>query len=252
MLRRIQNTALCVPIALFGAAANAEDAGWFSNQTWTATIRAGYVTNISSDGEFIGPTESVYGGSPPVMMDDGYQYTFAVGRELLDSLRLEFEIGSIATQSSTATVLGQESRADDAFSFDANADSTLYMVNLSFDFDWLGWWATPYLRGGLGVAENSVDASYSVDFDSPIWQGTPFEGSSLADQPFAEGNTTEFAWSIAAGFKKQLAERWALRVDYSVLDRGEAWTEPDSNGDSVFFSELRSQQLNLGIDWRFR
>ncbi len=252
MLQRTQNRAMWVPLALLATTANANEFGWFSDETWTASIRAGYTTNISSDGALTGPTESVYGGSPLIEMDDGYQYTFALGRELLDGLRLEFELGTIASQSSTATVLGDEARADDAFRFDADVDSTLYMVNLSFDFDLLDWWATPYLRGGLGVADNSVDASYSVDFDSPIWQGTTFEGLSLADQPFAEGNTTEFAWNVAAGFKKRLTERWALRLDYSLLDRGEAWTGPDSNGDSVQFSELKSQQLTLGIDWRFR
>jgi len=96
-----------------------------------------------------------------------------------------------------------------------------------------------------------VTASQSVDFNSAVWQGTAFEGRTISDQPFAEGSTSEFAWSFAAGFKREIANRWAVRLEYSFLNRGEAQTGIDENGDAIRFSDLESQQITLGLDWQF-
>ena len=232
-----------------------DDYGWLGGGSWYGSVRAGFLPAISSDGQFFGPTESVYGGSPLIEMDDGFQYSLAVGREIFDDvfddLRLEFELSYLTSQIDTSPVPGASPRDDDVFALQGDVDSLLFMVNLGYDFNNLRWWATPYLRGGVGVAETDVSASQSVDFDSAIWQGTAFEGRTIDDEPFSEGSTSEFAWSFAAGFKKEIADRWAVRLEYSFLNRGEGQTGINVDGDAVRFSDLESQQITLGLDWQF-
>ncbi len=235
--------------------AHAEDYGWLGEGSWYGSVRAGFLPAISGDGQFFGPTESVYGGSPLIEMDDGFQYSLAVGREIFadvfDDLRLEFELSFLTSQIDSGPVPGAAPRTDDVFSLQGDVDSTLFMINLGYDFNHLDWWAKPYLRGGMGIADTEVDAFQSVDFNSAIWQGTAFEGRTISDQPFAEGSSSEFAWSFAAGFKREIANRWALRLEYSFLDRGEAQTGINEDGDAVRFSGLESQQITLGLDWQF-
>lgn len=252
MFEKRRMATMVLPVILLTQTANAEDFDWFSDDSWYASFRAGYLSTISSDGKFNGPTQSVYGGSPKIEMDDGFQYTFALGRDLFEDLRLELQLSFINSQTDSTTVQGTDLRLDDTFGLQADVDSTLLMANIGYDFNYLNWWATPYVRGGIGVAENETNASLSVDFNSAIWQGTSFEGQSMSNQAFAEGSSTEFAWNVAAGFKKNLADRWALRLEYSLLNRGEAWTGMNETDDAVMFSELESQQVMLGVDWLFQ
>jgi len=237
------------------SAAQAEEYGWLGEGSWYGSVRAGFLPAISGDGQFFGPTESVYGGSPLIEMDDGFQYSLAVGREIFadvfDDLRLEFELSYLSSQIDSAPVPGRAPRIDDVFAVQGDVDSTLFMINLGYDFNHLNWWAKPYLRGGMGIADTEVDAIQSVDFNSAIWQGTAFEGRTISNQPFAEGSSSEFAWSFAAGFKREIANRWALRLEYSFLNRGEGQTGINEDGDAVRFSDLESQQITLGLDWQF-
>ncbi len=243
---------VALPLLVSIPAAVAEEAGWLSDGSWYGRASFGIVPTISSDGQFVGPTQSVYGGSPVIEMDDGFQYTVAFGRDFLEEFRLEFELSYLASQSYSGAVSGTELRVDDIFNVDADVDSTIVMANIAYDFDQLNWWSTPYIRGGIGVAYTEVDAVSSVEFNSAIWQGTMFEGESISNQPFASGSTTEFAWSAAAGLQREFADRWALRLEYSFLNRGEALTGVDENGDSITFSDLESQQVLLGVEWRFQ
>ena len=143
--------------------ADADDYGWFGGGSWYGSVRAGFLPAISSDGQFFGPTESVYGGSPLIEMDDGYQYSIAVGREIFDdlfnNLRLEFELSYLTSQIDSGPVAGGAPRIDDVFVLRGDVDSILFMANLGYDFNHLGWWAKPYLRGGIGVADTEVNAS---------------------------------------------------------------------------------------------
>lgn len=244
--------AIVFPLTMAAPVAVADDYDWLSSGSWYASVRAGFLPAISSEGEFSGPTQSVYGGSPVIEMDDGSQYTFAIGRDLFDGFRVEFELSFLTSQTDSSTVPGTELRLDDAFRLQADIDSTMFMVNTGYDFDDLNWWAKPYVRAGIGVAETEVDGSLSVKYNSAIWQGTTFEGQTITDQPFAEGSSTELAWNIAAGFKKKLVDRLAVRLEYSFLNRGEAWTGTNESDDAVRFSDLESQQIMLGLDWQFK
>ncbi|MCG8371774.1 MAG: outer membrane beta-barrel protein, partial [Proteobacteria bacterium] len=193
-----------------------------------------------------------YGGSPTFEMDDGYLYTISIGRELIDGLRLEFHLGQSSSDSDSSGVMGMDTRVDDVFNFQAEIESTIFLANLVYDFDYLNWPYTPYLRGGIGATRNTIDAQLSAEFNSDIWLGTPFEGQSVENQPFAEGKSTEFAWNVAAGVKKSISDRATLRLEYGLLSLGNLATGIDANEDAVRFDELQSQQLVLSFDWKFR
>ena len=224
----------------------------FGEGAWYASMRAGFLASIESEGRFIGPTETVYGGTPLIEMGDGSQLVLAVGREVFSDWRLEFELGLVGSQTRSAAVSGTGPRLDDVFELRADVDSIVFMANLGYDFNRLDWWAKPYLRGGIGFAANEVEGALSVDYNSPLWIGTALEGARIADQPFAsEDYEAEFAWTFAAGFKKAIAEHFALRLEYSFLNRGEAATGLNDDGDFVRFSDLESHQFTLGVDYRF-
>ncbi len=224
----------------------------FGEGAWYASMRAGFLANIDGTGRFVGPTETVYGGTPLIAMDDGSQLTLAVGREIFADWRLEFELSFLTSETSSAAVFGTDARLDDLFEFRGDVDSTVFMVNLGYDFNGLDWWAKPYLRGGIGFADTDVDATLSVQYNSPLWNGTEFEGQTIADRPFSSADyDVEFAWNVAAGFKRTFAKRLALRLEYGFLNRGDAATGLNEAGDFVRFSDLESQQLTLGIDYRF-
>ncbi|MEM8814693.1 MAG: outer membrane beta-barrel protein [Pseudomonadota bacterium] len=230
-------TAIVLLLVTVSPAADADEYRWFGEGSWYAGMRAGYLSTSGGEGRFAGPTQSVYGGSPLIEMDDGMQYAVAIGREIFDDLHLELELSFLMSQTASGAVAGTGSRVDDVFVVLADVDSTILMANVAYDFNYLDWWAKPYVRGGIGLADTDVDANLSVDFNSAIWRGTTFEGQTISNQPFAEGNSSEFAWNVAAGFRKELAERWALRLEYSFLDRGVAWSGVDENGDAVRFSD---------------
>lgn len=224
----------------------------FGEGAWYASMRASVLADIDSDGQFVGPTETVYGGTPLIAMDDGTQLILAVGREVFSDWRLEFELGLVTSQTRSAAVPGTGPRLEDVFEVRADVDSVVFMANLGYDFNYLNWWAKPYLRGGIGLADTDVDGTLSVDYNSPIWTGTALDGTTVSGQPFAGADyETEFAWSVAAGFKKAIAERFALRFEYSFLNRGEAATGLNEDGDFVRFSDLESHQFTLGLDYRF-
>ncbi len=215
---------------------------------WYGGLRSGYLYAIDSEGRFFGRTQSVYGGSPVIDMDQGTHFGFAIGRRLTSEWWLELELTRVSSQTESDWVFGDGLRHEDLFRLDGDIESTVVMSNLGYDFAQLDWWATPYVRIGLGVAVNAVDAKLDLDYQSLIWQGTSFEGRTTRRHSFPEGDSYELAWSVAAGFTKRLNDRFALRVEYSQLGRGDAWSAADENTDYLLFRELQSQQLNFRVD----
>ncbi len=251
MLRYRKRIAV-LPLFLTPLTATADMYDLFGEGAWYASMRAGVLADIGSEGRFVGPTETIYGGTPLIAMDDGAQIILAVGREVFSDWRLELELGLITSQTRSAPVAGVGPRVDDVFELRADVDSIVLMANLGYDFNYLDWWATPYLRGGIGLADTDVDGTLSVEYNSLIWTGTALDGASLSDEPFAGADyDVEFAWTVAAGFKKAIAEHFALRFEYSFLNRGEAATGLNQEGDFVRFSDLESHQFTLGVDYRF-
>lgn len=219
---------------------------------WYAGVRVGLATSIDSRGEYLGATQSVYGGSPVIELENGRQLALILGREISAGMRLELEASYLSAESDSSPVLGSEIRSEDVFRVQADLDSIMVLAKVSYDFERPNWWVNPYVKVGIGIVETATNARQSVEFNSPTWAGTSFAGQRLDDQVFAEGTTSDLAWDLAVGFRRQLNERWGVRFEYSYLNQGEAWTGISADGDAIVFSDPESRQIAFGVDWRFQ
>ncbi len=223
----------------------------FSELNWFGSVTTTY---LDSSGEvtFHGTTESIYGGTPTIKMDDGRSVSLAVGFETGDGWRLSGDLGYMTTNSGTSAVFGIDDRADDTFVLDAEVESLVFMLNGSYDFDIGLDRFTPFFKAGVGVARNETkSAILDVSYDSLIWNGTVFDDQRLEGYAYPRGKTTEFAWNIGAGIRMALSERFELSMAYALMDLGDTATETDGAGDALAFKDLTSQQLQLGLDFRF-
>ncbi|MDJ0711583.1 MAG: outer membrane beta-barrel protein [Woeseiaceae bacterium] len=241
-------------LAGYPALGSAQDESWLwaelKDAPWYGSFQSGYLLS-DSDASFIGTTQSVYGGTPTIELDDGLSFSFAVGKQVFDNWRLSLEMGYISIQPDDSAMLGLDLRNEDVFRLDGDIESFTLMANLGYDFNDLDWWVTPFIKGGIGASYNKASTPLSVEYNSAIWQGTSFEGQALDDYSFPPNNTTEFAWSASIGFKRAMAERLSLRFEYGWLNLGDASSGVDSSNDAIVYDDLGSQQFSLGIDYDF-
>lgn len=237
-----------VAILLVPMAAFAEEP--VADRNWYGSIATGYVF-AGGDADFFGTTASVYGGMPSIGMDDGGRFSLAVGLNLGDGWRLEGDFGYLNLNTDTDTYFGSDDRTGDRFLLDGEIESFVFTLNVIHDFDVGNRRLKPFVKGGIGVARNDATAELDVDYDAPLWIGTTFEGERLRDYAYPEGSTTEFAWNLSAGVRLALARQFSLTLEYGLIDIGDALTETDEFGDAIGYSDLLSEQLLIGIDYRF-
>ncbi len=249
-----RNLTCIVLLAGYPTHSSAQDDGWLGlglgDAPWYVSFHSGYVLS-DSEANFFGTTQSVYGGSPSIDMDDGARLSFALGRQVFENWRLDLELGFVSIQPEDAALTGLDLRSEDSFRLGGDVESYTLMANVGYDFNDLNWWATPFVKAGIGASYNKADTPLSVEYNSAIWQGTSFEGQTLTDYSFPDNNSTEFAWSAAAGFKRQFAERLALRFEYGWLNLGEASSGTDDGNDAIGYTDLGSQQFSFGVDYNF-
>ncbi|MEM7613079.1 MAG: outer membrane beta-barrel protein [Pseudomonadota bacterium] len=249
---RISSDRICLPIALFvfAASANAEDDSWWVTAPWYGSVSTGFLI-VSEEARFFGPTQSVYGGSPGIDIDDGVVYSIEIGRELPGNWRIGMELRHSILEPESGNVLGTDQRSEDVFRLDGEIDSTALLFKLGYEFNNLTWWATPYVEGGLGVSRNTVSTPLSVEYNSAIWNGTSFEGQVLNDYSFPEDTATQFAAAVAAGLKLQFSSQFSLQLEYGFSFLNDAGTDFDEEGDAIGISDITTQQLSFGIEYRF-
>jgi opacity protein-like surface antigen len=221
-----------------------------SESEWYGSLKAGY---LFGDGEaiLIGTTSSVYGGFPSIAMDNGGEISIATGRLMPNGWRLEAELGFLNLDTDSGVVSGLDDRADDSFRLDGSVDSTVLMFNTLIDLNVNSERFTPYLKAGIGLARNEAQASLDVEYASAIWNGTSLEGQSASGIPYSDAFETSFAWNIGAGVRTALTDRFLMTLEFGFVDLGDAVTAIDENNDAVEFSDLSSQRLLLGLNYRF-
>ena len=242
---------LSLPFAKADELNNSGGAFDYSSLNWFGNLSTTYMDS-SGDINFYGTTTSVYGGTPTISMDDGQSVSLAFGFKTRDGWRLSAEIGQVSTNSNTSDYFGLDDRIDDSFRVDAEIESFVFMLNGGYDFDIGLERFTPFFEGGVGVARNeSKYALLGVSYDSLIWNGTSFDDQQLEGYAYPSGKTTEFAWTVSAGLRMALTERFDLSFSYGLMDMGEAVTGTDAGGDALGFDDLSSQQWKLGLDFEF-
>jgi opacity protein-like surface antigen len=100
----------------------------------------------------------------------------------------------------------------------ANLSSAIAMANVYAD---LGTWngLTPYIGGGLGVANNRLYGMTDQGVQNyTVSQTNSFTGSSGGY--FSNGSETNLAWALMAGLDFKIAENVKLELGYRFLDYG--------------------------------
>jgi len=223
----------------------------YSSLKWFGNLSTTYM-DANGDINFYGTTTAVYGGAPTISMDDGQGISMAVGFKTHDGWRLSIEASHVTSNSSTHDFLGHDDRMDDTFRVDAEIESLVFMLNGGYDFDIGSERFTPFLEAGVGVTRNeSTYALLDVNYDSLIWNGTPLDDQHLEKYMYPGGKYTDFAWSVSAGLRMALTERFDLSLSYGLLNLGDAQTDTDSGGNAIGFDDLSYQQWKVGFDFEF-
>lgn len=105
---------------------------------------------------------------------------------------------------------------------------------------------TPYIRGGVGKANNTSGQYTSYDEDT----------SSISNFPGKK--ITQTAWQLGGGFNFAFSSNYSTQFEYMYVDRGSVETQSyfyDESGDKVNFlaknGDFRDHQLTFGITYKF-
>ena len=131
-------------------------------------------------------------------------------------------------------------------SIDVKAGSLILvgaMANLWFDIDTGGSPLMPFLGGGVGVGQITLDSRTDAEFS----------GVSV-DQEFPASSAEAFAFQAGAGLGYDLGAGLALRIGYRLFGTTEtqlAWNALDSDTDDVLKAEILLHNIDLGISYQF-
>jgi opacity protein-like surface antigen len=120
--------------------------------------------------------------------------------------------------------------------------STVFLANGYID---LGTWncLTPFVGAGVGVAYNTLDNFVDI--------GVPSAGSGIG----RNSSTFNFAWALHAGVSYAVTQNFSVELAYRYLNYGSVTDTIDCTGgcnpDSYKLQNLSSNDLMLGVRWRF-
>jgi opacity protein-like surface antigen len=120
--------------------------------------------------------------------------------------------------------------------------STVFLANGYID---LGTWdcLTPFVGAGVGVAYNVLDNFVDI--------GVPTAGSGIG----RNSSNFNFAWALHAGVSYAVTQNFSVELAYRYLNYGSVTDTIDCTGgcnpDSYKLKSLSSNDLMLGVRWRF-
>jgi opacity protein-like surface antigen len=120
--------------------------------------------------------------------------------------------------------------------------STVFLANGYID---LGTWdcITPFVGAGVGVAYNVLDNLVDV--------GVPTAGSGIG----RNSSNFNLAWALHAGVSYAVTQNFSVELAYRYLNYGSVTDTIDCTGgcnpDSYKLQSLSSNDLMLGVRWRF-
>lgn len=120
--------------------------------------------------------------------------------------------------------------------------STVFLANGYID---LGTWncLTPFIGAGVGAAYNT--------FSDLVDIGVPTAGSGIG----RNSSNFNLAWALHAGISYAVTQNFSVELAYRYLNYGSVTDTIDCNGgcnpDSYKLKSLTSNDLMLGVRWRF-
>lgn len=207
------------------------------------TLDIGFAS-IWDDARSIGPISSAV-GSQDFELDSGALIRYGIGWDY-DQFRVEAEV-AFRRSSLDASVGGTGARAGDSVDVWGNRRSTTLMFNGYYDL-YNGTFFTPYLKGGLGVSRNKVQANYVANAGSQVsLAALGLNTATRFASVYPERGSTEFAWSLGFGLGTEITDRVRLDLEYQYMDVGNAITGADFTGEALDFGDGGLHEVTMGL-----
>lgn len=224
----------------FASASWADQPGWYVSGLAGAT----FLSNADNIFESFAVDGIVVEGlTLKTEHDPGFGVAGAVGYEFGNGVRLEGEIGYRQNDLDTIKLVGVEGDFSDG-----DLSTLSFMSNLFYDFTFgfphTGSPWKPYVVGGIGVAEvsinNAVVGTFSVD-------GMPVP--ELPNLPFADDENTVFAYQAGAGIGYAVNQQTTVSLDYRYFATEDpSFTDVDG---LEFESDYETHNVSLSLRYRF-
>jgi opacity protein-like surface antigen len=102
---------------------------------------------------------------------------------------------------------------------------------------------TPYIKAGLGLADNSYSAKLG---GAGISAFDAFDGNVDGYyDAYADNDSTEFTWNIGAGVNYQITKTMSLYTEYQYIEFGDVQTGQDAFTDGFKIDSAASHEFLL-------
>ncbi|MBQ4845224.1 porin [Pseudoalteromonas sp. MMG005] len=196
-------------------------------------------------------------GNTPVNgydVDSGGLYGLGVGYRFGNgfALQLEWRTREYETDSTPQPANPAGGLADQTFQVLGKNETDTIMLNAYYEFDMAAENFKPYIKAGVGTAKHDVNAELDIQ---PWFQTLDFSTlTACPDNPlfcYPSNDSSEFAWSIGAGFNYQLTENVSVGLDYQYIDFKDSQTNLDPLGDQAVFPDLKAHEFSATLTYTF-
>lgn len=181
---------------------------------------------------------------------DGAIYSLGIGYKFSPDIRFEARLAT-REGSFTETRDGTGSREGDNYKLDGEIESTTLTLEAFYDFhnDTI---FTPYIKAGVGVADNSYSARLGGrGIDGLADLGFITLDSNGYYSEYKDDDSTEFTWNIGAGVSVDINERVEVYAEYQYADLGDVATTLDAFTDGFRIDGATANEFTLGLSVAF-
>lgn len=202
-----------------------------------ATDSEPYGNNVAVDADFPGEFDA----------GDGTFGALGLGYQFNERFRIEGRLGYREGSFNDAQT-GTGARAGEEYILNGDVKTTTLTVEGFYDFPNASKF-TPYVKAGLGVANNDYAARLGgagvAAFDA-------FDGAvdGYYDN-YSDGDSTEFSWNVGVGGSYAISKTTAIYGEYQYANFGDVKTGQDSFTDGFKIEDITSHELALGVRVNF-
>ncbi|MDC2887618.1 outer membrane protein [Psychrosphaera algicola] len=192
-----------------------------------------YGNNIAVDSEFPGAFDN----------GDGTVGSIGFGYIFNQNYRLEGRVGK-RDGSFSDSKLGSGSRDGEEYIVNGKLKSATFTVEAFYDFanDTA---FTPYVKVGLGIADNSYSARLG---GAGVAAYDAYDGSVDGYyDAYADDESSEFSWNAGFGANYALSQNVSLYGEYQFATFGEVKTGQDSFTDGFKIDDAAAHEMMIGI-----
>ncbi|WP_342807738.1 outer membrane beta-barrel protein [Alteromonas sp. M12] len=196
-----------------------------------------YGNNIAVDADF--PAEFDTG--------NGTVGNIGIGYIINQQFRVEGRIG-YRESSFDQQRFGTGAREGEEYILNGEIESFTYTIEAFYDFA-NSTPFTPYVKAGLGIADNSYSAKLG---GAGVAAFDPFDGTTDGFyDAYPDGESTEFSWNLGLGVNYQLTESALVYTEYQYTSLGHVMTGQDSFTDGFMIDDLATNELSIGVRINF-